>query len=872
MAHEKDATGARADESSGTAIVRAVDDRARREDRAQRELARLPAEGGVGASAAARPRALDRARRADEDVPRVANDARTTNGRLPSNDTRTPDGARSLDEPRMPYGSRVANAVRSPNGSRTPDDATASTRTRSRDARIPDERGRRSDIFERSSRGAPRAETVRGTIAAAADEMLIPQRKPDPSHLDPALDLADSSLYINRELSLLEFNLRVLEQAKDSSTPLLERLKFLTICSTNLDEFFEIRVAGLKQQVAYHVSQKGPDGLTPEETLMRISVNAHALVAEQYRVLNEILLPALEVQEIRLVKRADWTPRQQRWIKRYFNDEVLPVLTPIGLDPAHPFPKVLNKSLNFIVSLEGSDAFGRSSGNAVVQVPRSLPRLIALPREISRGPHDFAMLSSIVHAQIDDLFPGMKVQSCHQFRVTRNSDLWVDEEEVDDLLHAIKGELSSRNYGETVRLEVAADCPEEMADVLLENFRLEPHDLYRVNGPVNLHRLIAIHELCQRADLKYPAFIPRLPPRLEMEHDLFDVIRRGDVLLHHPYESFAPVVELVRTAAADPDVLAIKQTLYRTGSESLVVEALVDAARNGKEVTAVIELRARFDEAANIQFATRLQEAGAKVVYGIVGYKAHAKMLLVIRREGRKLRHYVHLGTGNYHMGTARTYTDFGLLTADRSIGEDVHKLFMQLTGLGRVARLEKIRQAPFALQKNLIAMIDKEADAARHKKPARIIAKMNSISEPKVIQALYRASQAGVEIDLIVRGICCLRPGIARVSENIRVRSIIGRFLEHSRVFYFLNGGDELVFCSSADWMQRNFFSRVELCFPIDEPRLKKRVIHEALDVYLADNTQAWTLSSDGKYRRAKPGAQKPRCAQEDLLVRFAS
>jgi polyphosphate kinase len=357
-----------------------------------------------------------------------------------------------------------------------------------------------------------------------------------------------------------------------------------------------------------------------------------------------------------------------------------------------------------------------------------------------------------------------------------------------------------------------------------------------------------------------------------MEHDPFDVIRRGDVLLHHPYESFAPVVELVRTAATDPDVLAIKQTLYRTGSESLVVEALVDAARNGKEVTAVIELRARFDEAANIQFATRLQEAGAKVVYGIVGYKAHAKMLLIIRREGRKLRHYVHLGTGNYHSGTARGYTDFGLLTADRAIGEDVHKMFMQLTGLGRVARLEKIRQAPFALQKSMIAMIDKEADAARHKKPARIIAKMNSISEPTVIQALYRASQAGVEIDLIVRGICCLRPGIPGVSDNIRVRSIIGRFLEHSRVFYFHNGGEELVFCASADWMQRNFFSRVEVCFPIEEPRLKSRVLHEALETYLADNTQAWLLSSDGKYRRAKPASQKPRAAQEDLLARFAS
>jgi polyphosphate kinase len=717
-------------------------------------------------------------------------------------------------------------------------------------------------------RAGDRDRAARASLERAND-MLIPQERPASEERE-ARDLRDPSLYVNRELSLLEFNLRVLEQAKDPSTPLLERLRFLTICSTNLDEFFEIRVAGLKQQVVYRVSQPGPDGMSAQETLQRVSVAAHALVEEQYRVLNEILLPALEAQEIRLVKRAAWTPRQQRWIKRYFNQEVLPVLTPIGLDPAHPFPKVQNKSLNFIVSLEGSDAFRRSSGTAVVQVPRSLPRLIALPREISRGPHDFVMLSSIVHSEVGDIFPGMKVESCHQFRVTRNGDLWVDEEEVDDLLHAIKGELSSRNYGETVRLEVAADCPDEMAELLLDTFKLDAADLYRVNGPVNLHRLVAIHELVERADLKYPSFIPRLPPRLEMEHDPFDVIRRGDVLLHHPYESFAPVVELVRTAAADPDVLAVKQTLYRTGADSLVVDALVEAARNGKEVTAVIELRARFDEAANINFATRLQEAGAKVVYGIVGYKAHAKMLLIIRREGNKLRHYVHLGTGNYHAGTARAYTDFGLLTADRDIGEDVHKLFMQLTGLGRVARLAKIRQAPFTLQKSLIAWIDAETEAAARGKPARIIAKMNALSEPRVIQALYRASRAGVQIDLIVRGICCLRPGVPKVSENIRVRSIIGRFLEHTRVFYFHNGGDELVYCASADWMQRNFFSRVEVCFPVEETRLRARVVHEALETYLADNTQAWIMSSDGRYRRAKPGSQKPRCAQEDLLARF--
>lgn len=704
-------------------------------------------------------------------------------------------------------------------------------------------------------------------------DTLVPRGRPEPSGArdDAAVDLKDPRLYLNRELALLEFNARVLEQAKDPSTPLLERLRFLTICSTNLDEFFEIRVAGLKQQVAFHVTQAGADGLQPQETLQRVSVLAHALVADQYGLLNDVLLPALEAEGVRVVKRSAWTARQQRWIKRYFNQEVLPVLTPMGLDPAHPFPKVLNKSLNFILSLDGFDAFGRSSGVAVVQVPRSLPRLIALPREIASVPYDFVLLSSIVHSQVSDLFPGMRVTSCHQFRVTRNSDLWVDEEEVDDLLHAIKGELSTRNYGEAVRLEIAEDCSDEMAQLLLDKFHLEPRDLYRVKGPVNVHRLVAIHELVGRADLKYPPFIPRLPKRLSHGQDPFAVLRRGDVLLHHPFESFSPVVEFVRVAAADPNVLAIKQTLYRTGDDSPLVDALIQAAKNGKEVTAVVELRARFDEAANINLATRLQEAGAKVVYGIVGYKAHAKMLLVIRREGRKLRHYVHLGTGNYHTGTTRTYTDFSLLTCDRDIGEDVHKLFMQLTGLGRVARLKKIRQSPFNLQRSLIALIDNESSEARRGKPARIIAKMNALSEPKIIQALYRASQAGVAIDLIVRGICCLRPGVPGVSENIRVRSIIGRFLEHTRVFQFHAGGDKLCLCASADWMQRNFFARVEISFPIEDDRLRQRVSSEDLETSLADNTQAWILASDGKYKRAKPGSQKPRCAQMDLIERFS-
>ncbi|MCY3003606.1 MAG: polyphosphate kinase 1 [Planctomycetota bacterium] len=688
---------------------------------------------------------------------------------------------------------------------------------------------------------------------------------------NPGLDLRDPALYLNRELSQLEFNARVLEQAKDPATPLLERLRFLTICSTNLDEFFEIRVAGLRQQLSFGIARNEPDAMSTSETLRRIGESAHALVAEQYRVLNDVLLPALEREGIRLLKRNDWTQKQARWIKHYFLAEVLPVLTPVGLDPAHPFPRILNKSLNFIVSVDGDDAYGRSSGVAVVQVPRSLPRLIALPKGVKEGTHDFVLLSSVLHAHVDEAFPGMKINGCYQFRVTRNSDLWIDEEEADDLMRALKGELADRNFGEAVRLEVAVTCPDEMARFLLTTFELDESDLYRVHGPVNMHRMVAMVDLVDRPDLKYPPFLQRVPRRIEEGgHDIFEVLRKGDLLLHHPFDTFAPVVELVRQAAADPSVLAIKQTLYRTGADSPVVDALIDAARAGKEVTAVIELRARFDEAANIQLATRLQKAGANVVYGIVGYKAHAKMLVVVRREGRKLRRYVHLGTGNYHVRTTRGYTDFGLLTCDREIGEDVHRLFLQLTGLGRVTRLRKIVQSPFALQRTLIALIDQEARNARAGKPARIVAKMNALSEPQIIQALYQASQAGVPIDLIVRGTCCLRPGVPGVSETIKVRSVIGRFLEHSRIFFFHAGGEELCYCASADWMQRNLFRRVETCFPITEQRLAHRVRHEGLEPYLEDNAQAWLLQPDGKYVRVKPGKGPRRAAQEVLLDRL--
>jgi len=673
--------------------------------------------------------------------------------------------------------------------------------------------------------------------------------------------------YINRELSMLQFNRRVLEQAKDTSIPLLERLRFLTICSSNLDEFFEVRVAGLKQQVAYGVSTAKFDGLRPTEALDRISGFAHGLVEEQYRLLNKTLFPALAKENIRIVRRDDWTKRVQTWVRRFFQEEVMPVLTPIGLDPAHPFPKVLNKSLNFIVNVEGKDAFGREIGLAVVQVPRALPRLIALPPSRGRNSDDFVMLSSVIHAHMTELFPGMRVKGCYQFRVTRNSDLWIDEEEVENLLHALKGELQSRRFGAAVRLEIADNCSADAENYLLEQMELCESDVYRVNGPVNLHRLAALIGSVERADLKYPSFVPGLPRRLDGDRSVFDTIRRGDVVLHHPFESFSPVLELIRAAAHDPDVLAIKQTLYRTEAGSPLLEALLEAARSGKEVTALVELRARFDEAANIDLATQLEEVGANVVYGIVGYKTHAKMLMIVRRERGRLRRYIHLGTGNYHTGTVRAYTDLGLLTANREIGEDVHRVFLQLTGLGKATKLAKLFQSPFTLRKTLFRMIRAEATAAKAGRPARIVAKMNSLSEPGIIDELYAASQAGVKVELIVRGICCLRPGVKGLSENIHVRSIVGRFLEHTRVFWFHAAGRDTVLCASADWMSRNLLRRVETCFPIEDPRLRQKVIDEALEPYLRDNCQAWVLGSDGAYSRVKRG-KEPRVSAQDWLL----
>jgi len=681
--------------------------------------------------------------------------------------------------------------------------------------------------------------------------------------------LADN--YINRELSLLKFNERVLQQARDPSTPVLERLKFLCISCTNLDEFFEIRVGGVKQHVELDIAHITADKIGPRDLLSRIHNNASRLVTEQYRVFNEEIQPALEEQNIHFVAREQWTTKQSAWLREYFLKEIEPVLSPLGLDPAHPFPRIINKSLNFIVQLDGSDAFGREGKFAVVQAPRSLTRLIHLPKKLSKQKGDsYVFLSSVMHAFVSELFEGLSVRGCYQFRLTRNSDLFLDDEEIDDLMRALEGELASRRYGDSVRLEVADNCPDDLISYLLHQFGLSSVDLYKVNGPVNLNRLSQAYDLVNRADLKYPPFSPGVPDRISHDTDIFSLIQQGDILLHHPYQSFAPVIDFVRQAARDPKVLAIKQTLYRTGASSPIVDHLAEAAKAGKEVTVVIELMARFDEAENISLANRLQKAGAHVVYGIVGKKTHGKMIMVVRREGDQLRRYAHFGTGNYHEKTARLYTDYGMFTSDAALTSDAHELFLALTSFTKIPVLKSILQAPFSLYKTLISLIEKEIANARKGKKARIIAKINALVEPQIIEALYRASAEGVKIQLIVRGICCLRPGLAGISENIEVRSIVGRFLEHTRVCYFHNDGKPKVFCSSADWMDRNFFRRVEICWPIKDPLIRKRIIFE-LKTYLKDNRQAWILQADGDYQAPSSFGQNASSAQQTLLTEHA-
>ncbi|WP_372338495.1 polyphosphate kinase 1 [Neisseria cinerea] len=672
-----------------------------------------------------------------------------------------------------------------------------------------------------------------------------------------------------RELSLLEFNRRVLAQAEDKNVPLLERLRFLCIVSSNLDEFFEVRMAWLKREDKLHPRRKLDNGKMPSETIAYVTKAARSLIRHQYDLFNNVLQPELAQEGIFFYRRRNWTDTQKKWIEDYFDRELLPILTPIGLDPSHPFPRPLNKSLNFAVELDGTDAFGRPSGMAIVQAPRILPRVVPLPAELCEGGSGFVFLSSILHAHVGKLFPGMTVKGCHQFRLTRDSDLTVDEEDLKNLRAAIQNELHDREYGDGVRLEVADTCPAYIHDFLLSQFRLTAAELYQVKGPVNLVRLNAVPDLVDRPDLKFPPHTQGRLKALGKNGSIFKLIRRAPILLHHPYQSFDPVVHMIREAAADPAVLAVKMTIYRTGSNSELVRALMKAALAGKQVTVVVELMARFDEANNVNWAQQLENAGAHVVYGVFGYKVHAKMALVIRREDGVLKRYAHLGTGNYHQGTSRIYTDFGIITDDDQITADVNTLFMEITGLGKPGRLNKLYQSPFTLHKMVINRIRQETAHAKAGKPARITAKMNSLIEPSVIDALYQASAAGVQVDLIVRGMCTLRPGVKGLSENIRVRSIVGRQLEHSRIYCFHNNGADDTFISSADWMGRNFFRRIEVATPVTTPTLKKRVIHEGLTMALDDNTHAWLMQPDGSYIRATPAEGESEVdLQNDLWV----
>ncbi|VVE39936.1 polyphosphate kinase [Pandoraea terrae] len=663
---------------------------------------------------------------------------------------------------------------------------------------------------------------------------------------------------LNRELGILAFNERVLAQATDAATPLLERLRFVCIVSSNLDEFFEIRVAGLKEQMRENPGMLTPDGMTFQQVYTQVSARAQGLVEKQYALL-DALLPLLEKEGIAFHPSGQWNDAQVAWARDYFLRELVPVLTPIGLDPAHPFPRVLNKSLNFAVELEGKDAFGREADMAIVQAPRALPRLVRMPPEIAPYANSFVLLSSFMLRFASELFPGLTAKGCHQFRVTRNSDLFVDEDEITNLRTALQGELPARHLGDAVRLEVDAGAPGRLVRRLQVECGLSDVDCYRVKGPVNLVRLMSLPEMVDRADLKFAPFVPAQPKRLASSHVIFDVIDQGDLLLHHPYDSFQPVLELLLQAARDPDVLAIKQTIYRTGIESALMDALMEAARNGKEVTVVVELLARFDEETNINWAAQLEAVGAHVVYGVVGHKCHAKMLLVVRRNrsGKKtqLKRYVHLGTGNYHPRTARIYTDFGLITADEKLCHDVHLVFQQLTGIGGQTPLQGLWQSPFTMHTNLLEAIRRETEAAQAGQKARVIAKMNALLEPSIIAELYKASRAGVKIDLIVRGVCSLRAGVRGLSENITVRSLVGRFLEHHRIYYFYAGGNERVMLSSADWMERNFFRRVEVAFPVNDSKLKARVVREGLMVHLRDNQLAWLMQPDGTYARRRPG-----------------
>jgi polyphosphate kinase len=674
-----------------------------------------------------------------------------------------------------------------------------------------------------------------------------------------------AGLFLNRELSMLAFNRRVLAQAEDPRVPLLERLKYLCIVSSNLDEFFEVRIASLIARVRDDHGTTHPVSIPG---LAEVTASAQALVVEQYAVLNEQILPALAAEGIQLLRHVERDEAQRHWVKDFFEKEVRPLLTPIVLDPAHPFPQIVNKSLNFIVELAGKDAFGRGTSIAVIKAPRVLSRVIKLPASGDSQSDAYCLLSSVIHAHIADMFPGREVLGFSQFRVTRDSDLWVDEEEVKNLRQALKGELQTRHFGFAVRLEVAQNCPDHLAEFLLEQFVISPEFLYRVDGPVNMVRLNELIDYASSASLRFTPFSPALSVPLSENHDLFARIAENDILLHHPFESFQPVIEFIRAAAEDPNVVAIKQTIYRTGMNSALMEALIAAARNGKEVTVIVELMARFDEEANINWADKLEKVGAQVVYGVVGLKTHAKMALVIRREEGKLRLYAHLGTGNYHPTTTKFYTDFGLLTANQAMARDVNEVFINLTSLTRPKRLSHLWVAPFDLNKELIKAIQRETQIASEGRSARIIAKMNALQDASIIEALYEASCAGVKIDLIVRGACVLRPGVEGLSENIRVRSIVGRFLEHSRIFCFHNEGEDDLYLASADWMNRNLFRRIEVAFPVLDKTLKKRVMQEGLQPYLKDNLNSWELDADGAYHRRRPRSDQSGFSAQEFLM----
>ena len=693
----------------------------------------------------------------------------------------------------------------------------------------------------------PQAETASSDVApkivALPDAVLPP----------PPNRFAAPENFINRELSWLEFNRRVLEEAQDPTQPLLERVKFITIFSSNLDEFFEVRVAGIKQQIESQTSDFGPDGMSPTETFNAIQRVTQELVATQYALWNKELVPLLAKNGIRVNDTAQLTGKRAAWARKYFREEVFPMLTPLAVDASHPFPQLLNRSHNLFV--RAREKVGAEPLHAIVQVPRVLPRLILMPRGQGEDePWDYIYLASLLKHYIGELFPGLILDGVHAFRVTRNSDLYIDEEEAENLLRSIEQELRRSSRGDAVRLEVEVDCPKDFRELLLEYFDLGEKDLYRVDGPLSMTHLLPLISNDAFAKLKDRVFQPSRDPALPTHANPFEVMRKQDVLLHHPYESFDPIVELIETAAGDPQVLAIKITLYRTSGDSPIVEALIHAANAGKQVTALVELRARFDEAANIQWARQLEEAGAHVVYGVVGLKTHCKALLIVRRDSDHLRHYVHLGTGNYHPRTARIYTDFSLLTTNPKITEEVAIVFNTLTGLAGYPGMEKLLVAPFDLSKRLIGLIERERDHALAGRGGRMIVKLNSLVDQEIIEKLYEASCAGVKIDLIVRGICSLRPKVPNLSENIRVISIVGRFLEHSRVYYFANAGEPVVYLASADWMPRNFVRRVEIAFPIEDPALRDELINEVLPNYLTDHVKARELQPDGTYVRLKP------------------